>query len=220
MAKCTRRTFTEKFKAVRVVRESGKAIGVVVGSSISPRGRCAHGCGRPPLPPTADRPALTTEERAELRRLRREVRTLRMERDILTRATAPSPRRTSEVRVHRRGEGRLPRAGAVRTLGVSRAGFYAWPRRAPAAQTQPDLRLGLGIQAIHAESRQCCDSPRAHAELRRRGHRLSRKRVARLMSQHRLAVAPNALARRIAVAARDAAWVTNVTNLWTNEGWL
>jgi putative transposase len=103
---------------------------------------------------------------------------------------------------------------------VSRAGFYAWPRRAPAAQTQPDLRLGLGIQAIHAESRQCCDSPRAHAELRRRGHRLSRKRVARLMSQHRLAVAPNALARRIAVAARDAAWVTNVTNLWTNEGWL
>jgi transposase-like protein len=31
MAKCTRRTFTEKFKAVRVVRESGKAIGVVAG---------------------------------------------------------------------------------------------------------------------------------------------------------------------------------------------
>jgi putative transposase len=125
-----------------------------------------------------------------------------------------------------------------RTLEVSRAGFYAWQRRAPAVHTQADQRLGLEIQAIHTESRQRYGSPRVHAELRHRGHRLSRKRVARLMrehglcarrrrrfrltteSRHQLPVAPNVMARRFAVAGPDAAWVTDITYLWTDEGWL
>jgi putative transposase len=41
-----------------------------------------------------------------------------------------------------------------RTLEVSRAGFYAWHTRPPAARTLADQRLGVEIQAIHAESRQ------------------------------------------------------------------
>ena len=125
-----------------------------------------------------------------------------------------------------------------RTLEVSRAGFYAWQARAAAARTLQDQRLGVEIQAIHAESRQRYGSPRVHAELRDRGHRLGRKRVARLMrrhglcarrrrrfrittdSTHPLAVAPNVLARRFAVPAPDTAWVTDITYLWTQEGWL
>ena len=125
-----------------------------------------------------------------------------------------------------------------RTLEVSRAGFYAWQTRAPAPRTQADQRLGVEIQAIHAESRQRYGSPRVHAELRHRGQRPSRKRVARLMrqhglcarrrrrfrittdSQHKHPVAPNVLARRFAVAAPDTAWVTDITYLWTEEGWL
>jgi transposase InsO family protein len=125
-----------------------------------------------------------------------------------------------------------------RTLEVSRAGFYAWYRRPPAARTVADQRLGVEIQAIHAESRQCYGSPRVHAELHHRGQRLGRKRVARLMRQHGLCarrrrrfrvttdakhdlpVAPNVLARQFAVAAPDTAWVTDITYLWTQEGWL
>lgn len=125
-----------------------------------------------------------------------------------------------------------------RTLEVSRAGFYAWQTRPPAPRTQADQRLGLEIQAIHAETRQCYGSPRVHAELRHRGHRTSRKRVARLMrqrglcarrrrrfritthSEHQQPVAANVLARRFAVAAPDTAWVTDITYLWTTEGWL
>ena len=125
-----------------------------------------------------------------------------------------------------------------RTLEVSRAGFYAWRTRPPAARTQADQRLGLEIQTIHAESRQRYGSPRVHAELRHRGHRPSRKRVARLMRQHRLCarrrrrfrittesqhdrpVAPNVLDRQFAVAAPDTTWVTDMTYLWTDEGWL
>ena len=41
-----------------------------------------------------------------------------------------------------------------RTLAVSRAGFYAWHTRPPALRTQQDQRLGVEVQAIHAESRQ------------------------------------------------------------------
>jgi putative transposase len=125
-----------------------------------------------------------------------------------------------------------------RTLEVSRAGFYAWQTRPPAARAQVDQRLGLEIQAIHGESRQRYGSPRVHAELRHRGHRPSRKRVARLMRQHGLCarrrrrfrittdsrhnrpVAPNVLGRQFAVAAPDTTWVTDITYLWTDEGWL
>ena len=125
-----------------------------------------------------------------------------------------------------------------RVLDVSRAGFYAWHRRPPALRTQQDQRLGVEIQAIHAESRQRYGSPRVHAELRERGQRVGCKRVARLMRAHRLcarrrrrfrittdsnhplAVAPNVLARHFTVPAPDTAWVTDITYLWTQEGWL
>jgi len=91
MAKRKRRAFTEEFKAqtVRLVRESGKSIGMVASeldlteSAVRAWVRqAAIDAGRGPAG------ALTTEEREELGRLRREVRTLRMERDILKKATA------------------------------------------------------------------------------------------------------------------------------------
>jgi transposase InsO family protein len=125
-----------------------------------------------------------------------------------------------------------------RTLQVSRAGFYAWHGREPAARSQADDRLALEIAAIHAKSRRCYGSPRIHAELIERGCRTSRKRVARLMrtrglagrrrrrfrvtthSQHPYPVAPNHLARQFERAAPDQAWVTDITYLWTAEGWL
>lgn len=125
-----------------------------------------------------------------------------------------------------------------RTLQVSRAGFYAWQARPPAPRVQGDARLGVAIAAIHAESRQRYGSPRIHAELRGRGCRTGRKRVARLMrvrglaarrrprfrttthSRHPFPVAPNVLARQFDRAAPDQAWVTDITYIPTGEGWL
>ena len=91
MAKRKRRAFTKEFKAqaVRIVRESGKRVGTVAQeldlTETALRGwvRQAEidaGRGTPA--------ALTTDERTELGQLRRENRTLRMERDILKKATA------------------------------------------------------------------------------------------------------------------------------------
>ena len=91
MAKGKRRAFTNEFKAqtVRLVRGSGKSIGVIareldLGESVLRnwvrQAEVDAGRGRPGV--------LTTDEREEVVRLRREVRTLRMERDILKKATA------------------------------------------------------------------------------------------------------------------------------------
>ena len=90
MAKRKRRAFTDEFKArtVRLVGESGKSIGVVA------RELDLTEAVRAWVRQTAidgDQGAsgsLTTQEREELIRLRREVRTLRQERDILKKATA------------------------------------------------------------------------------------------------------------------------------------
>jgi transposase-like protein len=91
MAKRKRRAFTTEFKAeaVRLVRESGKSVPRVAREldltetalrSWVRQGDIDAGQGTPG--------ALTTAEREELGYLRRENRTLRMERDILKKATA------------------------------------------------------------------------------------------------------------------------------------
>src|SRR2546425_11826855 len=91
MAKRKRRAFTNEFKAeaVRLVRESGKSVPTVAReldlteTALRSWVRQAEiDAGRGPAG------ALTTDERAELAGLRREVRTLRLERDILKKATA------------------------------------------------------------------------------------------------------------------------------------
>ena len=131
-----------------------------------------------------------------------------------------------------------PVALICRVLQVSRAGYYAWQKRPVAERTRQDQRLALEVSAVHAESRGRYGSPRVHAELRERGRRIGRKRVARLMrsaglrararrrfrcttdSRHAMAIKGNLLARRFAVSAPNTGWVSDITYLWTLEGWL
>lgn len=85
-----RRRFTEEFKegAVRLVLDEGKSISSVARDLDV----TASGLGVWVKQARADRTkgktGLTSEERAELTRLRKEVRELRMERDILKKAAA------------------------------------------------------------------------------------------------------------------------------------
>ena len=131
-----------------------------------------------------------------------------------------------------------PVALMCRVLKVSRAGYYAWCKRPTAHHTQEDQRLGLEIAAIYRESRGRYGSPRVHFELRERGQRIGRKRVARLMrtaglrarehrrfrcttdSRHGLAIKQNLLDRQFTMPTANCGWVTDITYLWTLEGWL
>ena len=65
-------------------------------------------------------------------------------------------------------------------LEVSRSGFYAWKKRPPAARAASDEQLAVEIAATHAKSIRRYGSPRIHRALRRKGIRVSRKRVARV----------------------------------------
>ena len=91
MAKRKRRAFTREFKAqaVRIVRESGKSVPAVARELDLTETALRSWVRQAEIdagPGTAG--ALTTTEREELGHLRRENRTLRMERDILKKATA------------------------------------------------------------------------------------------------------------------------------------
>ncbi len=125
-----------------------------------------------------------------------------------------------------------------RCLAVSRSGYYAWQKRAPSARAQQDARLRVEIAASHSASRRTYGSPRILRDLREEGHRVSRKRVARLMrelglegrrrrrfrattdSRHRFPVAPNVLMRDFDVESPNTAWVTDITYVATLNGWL
>jgi putative transposase len=122
-----------------------------------------------------------------------------------------------------------PVALMCRVLKVSRAGYYAWCKRPASQHTQEDQRLGLAVVAIYRESRGRYGSPRVHAELRERGQRTGRKRVARLMrtaglrarehrrfrcttdSRHGMAIKQNLLERQFTVPAPNCGWVTDIT---------
>ena len=126
-----------------------------------------------------------------------------------------------------------------RVLGVSRAGFYAWERRAPCDRELSDAWLTDKIKAIHARSKGTYGSRRIHAELRlEHGIRVGKKRVERLMvlagisgllprPRKRTTIrvegvrtAPDLVERDFDPEAPDRTWSADITYIWTLEGWL
>lgn len=125
-----------------------------------------------------------------------------------------------------------------RVLQVGRSGFYAWQRREPSVRAQADKVLESKIEVAFRDSRGTYGSPRIRAQLTSQGVPVSKRRVARLMrrrglcglgkarfvrttdSRHKLPIAPNLLARDFTAAAPNKVWVTDVTFVWTLQGWL
>jgi putative transposase len=121
---------------------------------------------------------------------------------------------------------------------VSRSGYYAWAKRPESERDKSERALSVEVAAVHQESRSRYGSPRVHAELRARGRRVSRKRVARLMRQqglrarprrrfvrttdsaHSQPVAPNTLDRKFEPDTPNSTWAGDITYVWTGEGWL
>jgi putative transposase len=123
-------------------------------------------------------------------------------------------------------------------LAVSRSGFYAWRRRPTSTRALDDAQLVVDIKAAHRAGRGNYGSPRVLRALRKQGKRVGKKRIERLMrregivgkkrkkfcvttnSRHADPIAPNVLQRDFAAARPNEAWVTDVTYVWTHEGWL
>jgi len=127
-------------------------------------------------------------------------------------------------------------------LGVSPSGYHA--RKARDVDTErPRRRIGndallVHIKAVHAESKGEYGWPRVWKKLLAQGIRVSKDRVQQLMklhgiraktkrrfkvttdSNHSLPVAPDLLQRDFSPARPDQVWTTDITYIWTDEGWL
>lgn len=125
-----------------------------------------------------------------------------------------------------------------RVLRVSRSGYYAWRDRPESDRAKDNRRLLERIKAIHKKSRQTYGSPRVHRQLVAEGEVCGTGRVERLMSsngimakqtrkfvattdsRHDLPVAENILDRNFEVSEPDRVWVSDITYIPTEEGWL
>jgi len=123
-------------------------------------------------------------------------------------------------------------------LSVSSSGFYAWLGRDPSQRERVNRCLSEQIRMLYQRSRQTYGSPRIHADLRDMGHRINRKRVARLMREAGIRArrkqgykvttkrnpahdaAPNLLAQDFSAKAPNETWVADITYIATHEGWL
>jgi transposase-like protein len=112
---------------------------------------------------------LTSDEREELRRLRREVRTLSEEREILRKSRGLLRQGQRDPAVIFRFIAAKKAEHSITTmcrlLGVSRSGFHAWENRPLSARAREDERLLERIREIHETNRKVYGSPRIHAEL-------------------------------------------------------
>jgi len=125
-----------------------------------------------------------------------------------------------------------------KALAVSKSGFYAWRSRPQSTRTREDSRLGVLVEESHRASRTIYGSPRVHRDLLKRGERVSRKRVMRLMrerglegkvrrrwvttteSDHGHRVAPNVLGQNFEASGPNERWAGDVTYLRIPDGWL
>ncbi|WP_431190165.1 IS3 family transposase [Janthinobacterium lividum] len=125
-----------------------------------------------------------------------------------------------------------------RVFEVSRSGFYAALERTPSQRAQDDERLKIAIKAAHVQTRETYGPLRLQPELFSQGFNAGRDRIVRLRREvgprckqkqkfkattnsiHAFPVAPNILEQRFAPRKPNEAWISDITYVPTDEGWL
>ena len=132
----------------------------------------------------------------------------------------------------------FPVARMYKVLDVSRSGYYAWRKRPVSAREMANRELYKKIEAVYNESHGTYGSPRIYHQLKRQGVACSENRVARLMRLRGLQakqtkqykattkrnkshpVAPNLLKRDFVAERPNQKWLSDITYIPTQEGWL
>ncbi len=122
-------------------------------------------------------------------------------------------------------------------LGVSTAGYYAWRSRSPSARATADAALTTEIKTAHRALHGNPGVRRMWAHLTSAGHRISPKRVHRLMQAADLqgrhpkawkvttvagdnpAPAPDLIGRKFTATEANTRWCGDITYIKTWDGW-
>lgn len=125
-----------------------------------------------------------------------------------------------------------------RLLNVSRSGYHEWCRREECLRVKRDRELSKLIQQFHAESGGVYGARKVHRELIDVGQHCGRHKVARLMKEaglkgcpkrrfrHRPGDTPsypfaaNLLQQDFTANNTDERWSSDITFIWTSQGWL
>lgn len=132
----------------------------------------------------------------------------------------------------------LPVTRMCKALNVSPSGFYAWRSRPVSAREMANREMVKKIEAVYYDSYETYGSPRVYHELKAQDVACSENRVARLMRLRGLVakqvrryksttkrnkkhpVTPNLLKRDFHADRPDHKWLTDITYIPTQEGWL
>ncbi|CAJ4806474.1 transposase [Burkholderia pseudomallei] len=125
-----------------------------------------------------------------------------------------------------------------RVLGVSPSGYYAWRERPRSSRELKQVQLDSLVREAYDAEKGRAGSPRVVRRLREQGHHAGRHQVAKSMrrqalrakaarkykattnSNHNLPVAPNLLQQNFHTDRANQAWVSDITYIATEEGWL
>jgi putative transposase len=125
-----------------------------------------------------------------------------------------------------------------RVFDVSASGYYAWIERPPSRRAQEDARLEVEIKAAHTRTRQTCGPERLQYDLVEHGIQIGVCRIKRIRkklgirckqtkkytvttdSRHTFPVAENLLDQQFEAATPNSVWVSDITYIPTDEGWL
>jgi len=125
-----------------------------------------------------------------------------------------------------------------RLLSVSPSGFYDWRDRPLSVRSQENAELAAKIKTIFDEEHSRAGAKRITKRLKTEDIAVGRHRVARIMrlhgwrakaarkykattnSNHNLPVAPNLLQKDFTATRPNEKYVSDITYIWTEEGWL
>ena len=125
-----------------------------------------------------------------------------------------------------------------KVMQVTRSGYYQWLERCYSVRHQMNKKLVPLVREIHKESKGTYGTRRMAKALRELGIPCGRRRAKTLMkmadvvarqprkfkattdSKHNLPVAPNLLQRDFAASRPNEAWASDITYIWTTQGWL
>ena len=146
--------------------------------------------------------------------------------------------REKEERLRKDGKRRLNVSGVLRILGVSRSGYHAFKEHTPSAGQKKKEQRMEQIKTIHEESHEIYGAPKIAARLRQKGDRISERTVGKYMREIGIRACyrkhwirttrdsdfsselKNILSRDFRPEKPDAAWCTDITYIWTCEGFV